>query len=57
MNDPNIQQDNKIESLKGKDINIPLKLTLEDIYIGKSITATIFKKMACPHCLGSGAQN
>lgn len=57
MDDPNIQQEKNIASLKGADLNIRLTLTLEDIFAGKTVTGTIFKRMACPHCLGSGAQN
>lgn len=57
MNDPNIQQEKNLESLKGSTMEIKLTLTLEDLYKGKDLTGTIFKKTACPHCLGSGAQN
>lgn len=32
-------------------------VSLEDLYQGKEIIGTIFKRTVCPHCLGSGAQN
>lgn len=57
MDDPNIQQQKNVAALKGADIEIKLILTLEDLYSGKDIIGKIFKKTACPHCLGSGAQN
>lgn len=57
MDDPNIQQEKNVAALKGANIEIPLTLTLETLYSGKDITATTFKRTACPHCLGSGAQN
>lgn len=43
--------------MKGADISVKLTVTLEDLYTGKQIVGKIFKKTACPHCLGSGAQN
>lgn len=57
MDDPNIQQEKNIALLKGPNLEIRLTLTLEDLYSGKQIIGTIFKKTVCPHCLGSGAQN
>ena len=57
MKNPNIQQEVNLQSLKGSNIEVKLSLTLNDLYMGKEITTTVFKKMACPHCKGSGAQN
>lgn len=57
MDDPNIQQQKNLAALKGADIEVKLTLTLEDLYSGKNIIGKIFKKKACSHCLGSGAQN
>lgn len=57
MDDPNIQQEKNVHAMKGAEMGIKLVLTLEDLYKGKDLIGTIFKKTACPHCLGSGAQN
>lgn len=57
MDDPNIQQEKNVAAMKGPEVTVKLTLTLQDLYKGKQIVGTIFKKTACPHCLGSGAQN
>eukprot|EP00164_Ancoracysta_twista_P006439 GFYU01008962.1.p1 GENE.GFYU01008962.1~~GFYU01008962.1.p1 ORF type:complete len:369 (-),score=105.31 GFYU01008962.1:200-1306(-) len=42
---------------RGPDVEVPLEVTLEDLYIGREIPALYRKQMVCSHCRGSGADN
>lgn len=41
----------------GPGINIKIKLTLEELYEGKSFDISYNRKIICPHCRGSGGDN
>ncbi|CAG7787083.1 unnamed protein product [Allacma fusca] len=42
---------------KGEDIVKPLKVTLEDLYNGKTTTVTVERKAVCKVCQGAGTPN
>ncbi|EGR30284.1 hypothetical protein IMG5_135980 [Ichthyophthirius multifiliis] len=46
---------NGMEEQKGKDANIKIPVTLEDIYNGSEIKVNYQKQQICSHCRGSGA--
>lgn len=41
----------------GPGISIKIKLTLEELYDGKSFDISYNRKIICPHCRGSGGDN
>jgi DnaJ-related protein SCJ1 len=45
------------EKRKGPDIEIPLDVTLQDLYLGKTITVAHKKQVLCPKCRGTGAKD
>merc|ERR1712166_752455 len=38
------------------DVNMQLRVTLEDVFSGKSIPVTRVQKQSCPHCSGRGGE-
>lgn len=50
---PGFQQ----EEQKGDSINLKIKVSLEDIYLGRELSFSIVKKVICAHCRGSGADH
>lgn len=42
---------------QGPDINLLLRVTLNDVYIGKEIEIVYTKQAICPHCRGNGADS
>lgn len=34
-----------------------IRVSLEDVYIGKDVEMTYNRKVICPHCRGSGADD
>lgn len=42
---------------QGDPLNIPLLVSLEDIYNGRKLEIVITKKSICSHCRGSGAED
>lgn len=45
------------EQRRGASVEIPLEVTLADLYNGKTISVAHKKQILCPHCRGSGAKN
>ncbi|CAK4128749.1 unnamed protein product [Aphanomyces euteiches] len=43
------------EPSRGNDVTIPLRVSLADLYNGKSIPVSMRRKVLCPHCHGKGA--
>jgi len=41
----------------GPSINLKIRLTLEEIYAGKEHEVTYNRKVICPHCRGTGADD
>eukprot|EP00128_Syssomonas_multiformis_P004653 Colp12_sorted_trinity150504_noHs@31815 len=41
---------------KGPDYNIQLQVTLEDLYLGKTVEVEVRKQVICSKCRGSGAK-
>lgn len=50
-------EDQEEGSKKADSLEIPLLVSLEDIYNGSSLKIMITKKSVCSHCRGSGAEN
>lgn len=46
-----------IEQRKGPNVEIPLEVTLQELYIGKVLTVGHKKQVLCPKCRGTGAKN
>lgn len=46
-----------MEEARGPDINLKLRITLEDVYKGKEVELQYTKQAICPHCRGSGADS
>ena len=44
------------EPSRGPDVVVPLRVTLADIYNGKTLYMNIRHQTICPHCRGSGAK-
>mmetsp|Transcript_18429 Transcript_18429/g.37599 ORF Transcript_18429/g.37599 Transcript_18429/m.37599 type:complete len:374 (-) Transcript_18429:46-1167(-) len=42
---------------KGPDVNLDVEVTLQDLYLGKSIELLVKKQIVCRQCGGSGARN
>ncbi|KAF9973604.1 DnaJ- protein scj1 [Actinomortierella ambigua] len=42
---------------RGPEIVMDLEVTLEELYLGKSIEIEVAKQILCPHCHGSGARS
>lgn len=42
---------------QGAGVTIPLDVTLEDIYLGKTLRVAHKKQVLCPKCRGTGAKN
>lgn len=42
---------------KGPPIDIPVHVSLEDLYVGKDIDVEMSKHIICPNCRGSGAKH
>lgn len=47
----------KQEEAKGPDINLKMRVSLEDVYNGKEIEIQYTKQAICPHCRGNGAES
>jgi len=45
------------EQRKGPSVEIPLEVTLADLYNGRTISVAHKKQILCPKCRGSGAKN
>jgi len=45
------------EQRKGPNIEIPLEVTLKDLYLGKTFTVAHKKQVLCPKCRGTGAKD
>lgn len=45
------------EDRTGPNMNIKLKITLEDVYIGKEMEIKYTRNTLCPHCRGTGADD
>lgn len=45
------------EEAKGPDINLKVRVTLNDVYKGKEIEIQYTKQAICPHCRGNGAES
>ena len=41
----------------GPSINLKIRLTVEEIYAGKEHEVTYNRKVICPHCRGTGADD
>ena len=41
----------------GPSINLKIKVTLEELYQGQDFEVTYNRKVICPHCRGSGADD
>ena len=41
----------------GPSINLKIKVTLEELYLGQDFEVTYNRKVICPHCRGSGADD
>ena len=41
----------------GPSFNMKIRVTLEELYIVKDVEVTYNRKIICPHCRGSGADN
>ena len=41
----------------GPDIKMRVRVTLEELYVGKELEVTYNRKSICPHCRGSGADD
>lgn len=42
---------------KGSDLRVKLDVTLEDLYMGRTIELEVSNQQLCPHCRGSGADS
>jgi len=42
---------------KAKPMDVPLRVTLEDLYNGRELQVLQRKQILCPHCRGTGAEN
>ena len=51
------QQRGEPEERRGTDLEMDVQVTLEDIYLGKSFTASVRQQQVCPKCGGSGAKS
>lgn len=38
-------------------MNLKVRLTMEQIYVGHDVEVTYNRKIICPHCRGSGADS
>jgi DnaJ-related protein SCJ1 len=45
------------QEARGPDINLKLRVTLEDVYNGKEVELQYTKQAICPHCRGNGAES
>lgn len=45
------------EERRGPEMRLELEVTLEELYVGKSIEIEVAKQIICPHCSGSGAKS
>ncbi|KAG0056685.1 DnaJ- protein scj1 [Gryganskiella cystojenkinii] len=45
------------EERRGPEMRLELEVTLEELYVGKSIEIEVSKQIICPHCSGSGAKS
>lgn len=45
------------EEQKGDPITLKIRVSLEDVFMGRELTFSIVKKSICSHCRGSGADN
>ncbi|KAF0699840.1 Aste57867_9616 [Aphanomyces stellatus] len=43
------------EPSRGNDVTIPLRVSLADLYNGKSVSFSVRRKVVCHHCHGKGA--
>jgi len=41
----------------GPSIELKVRLTLEQLYVGAEMDVTYNRKIICPHCRGSGADS
>jgi len=48
--------DQRGQMKKGADLQVPLEVTLEDLYLGKTMRVAHKKQVLCNHCRGSGAE-
>jgi len=51
------QQQGQQEQRKGPNIEIPLEVTLKDLYLGQELKLTHKKQVLCPKCRGTGAKD
>lgn len=45
------------EEAKGPDINLKVRVTLNDVYNGKDLEIQYSRQSICPHCRGNGAES
>lgn len=41
----------------GPGVQLKIKVTLEELYLGQEFEVTYNRKVICPHCRGSGADD
>jgi len=51
------QQQHQAEQKKGANIEIPLEVTLKDLYLGQELKVAHKKQVLCPKCRGTGAKD
>lgn len=47
----------QMQERTGPDFKLKVKVTLEQIYTGSELDLTYSRKIICPHCRGSGADD
>lgn len=57
LNDPQVEMQFDLRSLKGPELRMKVFLPLKDFYLGKEFPVLVEKQVACPHCKGTGAEN
>lgn len=51
------QQQQQQGDARGEDIRMDLRVTLEDLYIGRTFEVKVKNQILCPKCHGSGARS
>lgn len=51
------QQHQHVEQRKGPNVEIPLEVTLKDLYLGQELKVLHKKQVLCPKCRGTGAKD
>lgn len=45
------------EEARGPDVTFPLRVSMNDLYIGKQIYFSYRRQVLCPHCRGKGGEH